>query len=222
MIEPRWTAVDDLIENTLLPLDAALVHALAASDAAGLPEIAVSAAQGHFLELLVRSLRAQRVLELGTLGGYSTLWLARGLSSGGRVITIERDPKHADVAEATFTTSPYAHAIELRRGDALNALVQMREHAEAAFDLVFIDADKPRLTEYVQTVLALSHPGTVIVCDNVVRDGAITDPASSDASVQGVRRLNVYLASEPRLSVSVLQTVGRKGYDGFAYIVVGA
>jgi predicted O-methyltransferase YrrM len=222
MNDPRWTQVDDLVERQLLPDDPALQHALTTSDAAGLPAIAVSAAQGHWLELLARALHANNVLELGTLGGYSTLWLARGLAAGGRVVTLERDAKHADVAAANFAHAQRGDAIELRRGDALEELVRLRSEAREPFDLVFIDADKPRLTEYVQAVLPLSRPGTVIVCDNVVRDGAITDPNSTDASVQGVQRLNAYLASAPRLSVSVIQTVGRKGYDGFAFIVVGA
>lgn len=222
MTDPRWTQVDDLIEQQLLPNDRALQHALATSDAAGLPAIAVSAAQGHWLELLARALNAKHVLELGTLGGYSTLWLARGLATGGRVVTIERDAKHADVAAANFAHAGHGDAIELRRGDALEELVRLGREARAPFDLVFIDADKPRLTEYVQAVLPMSRPGTVIVCDNVVRDGAVADPTSTDASVQGVQRLNAYLAATPRLSVSVVQTVGRKGYDGFAFIVVGA
>lgn len=221
MSDPRWTSVDDYVERLLLPRDPALEHALERSDAAGLPTIAVSPAQGHWLELLARSLRAKRVLELGTLGGYSTLWLARGLAPDGHIVTVERDAGHAEVARANFAHAGRSELITLRRGDALEQLHQMRDEAEAPFDLVFIDADKPRLTEYVQASLPLSRPGTVIVCDNVVRDGGVADPTDPDPSVQGVRRLNTYLAAEPRLSVSVLQTVGRKGWDGFAYIVVG-
>ena len=221
MPDERWAQVDDYVMQTLLPDDPHLAHALITADAAGMPQIAVSAAQGHWLELLARSLVARHILELGTLAGYSTLWLARGVAPGGRVVTIERDGLHAGVAQQNFAHAGRTATIELRHADALEELVRMQAVGGTPFDLVFIDADKPRLTEYVQAVLPLSRPGTVIVVDNVVRGGSVIDPASADASVQGVRRMNAYLAREPRLAATVVQTVGHKGWDGFAFIVVG-
>jgi predicted O-methyltransferase YrrM len=215
-----WTRVDDYLSRTLVPEDAALSAALAASDAAGLPAIQVTPNQGRFLQLLARSLGARAILELGTLGGYSTLWLARGLAPGGRLVTLEFEPRHAQVAQASFMRAGLAGEISIRVGAALDTLPKLVAEGAGPFDLVFIDADKPNLPDYFKWSLQLSRPGTVIVVDNVVRDGEVADAASADPSVQGVRRMNALIAAEPRVSATALQTVGSKGYDGFAFVLV--
>jgi predicted O-methyltransferase YrrM len=215
-----WTRVDDYLSRTLVPEDAALAAALAASDAAGLPAIQVTPNQGRFLQLLARSLGARAILELGTLGGYSTLWLARGLAPGGRLVTLEFEPRHAQVAQASFMRAGLAGEISIRVGAALDTLPKLVAEGAGPFDLVFIDADKPNLPDYFKWSLRLSRPGTVIVVDNVVRDGEVADAASADPSVQGVRRMNALIAAEPRVSATALQTVGSKGYDGFAFVLV--
>ena len=215
-----WTRVDDYLSSTLVPEDDALTAALAASDAAGLPAIQVAPNQGRFLQLLARSLGARAILELGTLGGYSTLWLARGLAPGGKVVTLEAEPRHAAVAEASFARAGLSKTISIRVGPALDTLPKLLAEGAGPFDLVFIDADKPNMPDYFQWSLKLSRPGTVIIADNVIRDGEVADPGSADPSVQGVRRMNALVAAEPRVSATAIQTVGSKGYDGFAYILV--
>ncbi|MCU1590935.1 MAG: methyltransferase [Frankiales bacterium] len=212
-----WNAVDEWVEARFVPEDTALDGALSASTAGGLPAIQVSAAQGRLLELLVRMTGARTVLEVGTLGGYSTIWLARGLPEGGRVVTLELDPHHAEVATANLEEAGVSGAVEVRVGPAVETLAGMTE----PFDLVFIDADKPSTPAYFNEAVRLSHPGTVIVVDNVVRQGAVVhdDPADTDA--QGIRAFAEIVAHDPRLRGTAIQTVGRKGYDGFAVVVVG-
>ncbi|MGE3243782.1 MAG: O-methyltransferase [Pirellulales bacterium] len=211
----KWTAVDQYISGLLLPPDAALDEALAASAAAGLPAISVSPIQGKFLQLLARMCGATRILEIGTLGGYSTIWLARALPSGGKLVTLEIDPHHAAVAMANFERAGLADRIELRLGPARETLAALIADRVAPFDFVFIDADKPSAPQYFSESLALTRPGSVIIVDNVVRDGAVLDANSTDENVQGVRRLLRQIGREPRVTATALQTVGLKGYDGF-------
>jgi predicted O-methyltransferase YrrM len=218
--EPRWDEVDAYLTETFVPRDDAFAAALADSDAAGLPAIQVSPPQGRLLELLARALQARAILEIGTLGGYSTLWLARGLAPGGRIVTLELDPKHAEVAKRNFERAGRSGVIELRLGPALETLPRLVEERAGPFDLVFVDADKPSLPDYFAWSLRLARPGTMIVVDNVVREGDVVDPKSPDAAVQGVRRMNERIAAEPRVSATTLQTVGGKGYDGLAFVLV--
>ena len=218
--EPLWDRVDTYLTGTFVPHEEAFAAALADSEKAGLPTIQVSPPQGRLLELLARALRARQILEIGTLGGYSTLWLARGLAPGGRIVTLEVDPKHADVARRNFERAGRSGAIELRLGSALETLPRMVEERAGPFDLVFVDADKPSLPDYFSWSLKLSRPGTLIVIDNVVREGDVVDATSADASVQGVRRMNERIAAEPRVTATTLQTVGGKGYDGLAFVLV--
>jgi predicted O-methyltransferase YrrM len=212
----QWTAVDRYITNVLVPSDPALDAALEASAAAGLPSIQVSQAQGKFLHLLARAMGARRILEIGTLGGYSTIWLARALPSGGRLITLEADPHHAEVARANFARAGLEDVVDLRQGRALETLPEVA----GPFDFIFIDADKPSNADYFTWALKLSRPGSLIVIDNVIREGAVIDAASADPGVQGVRRLHKLLAAEPRVSATSIQTVGSKGYDGFTMALV--
>jgi predicted O-methyltransferase YrrM len=214
--EDVWNAVDRYITDTLVGSDPALDAALAASADAGLPPIAVAPNQGKLLYLLARASRTRNILEIGTLGGYSAIWLARALPSNGRLVTLEADPKHAEVAQANIDRAGLAELVEIRLGAALDTLPELATEAAGPFDLVFIDADKPSTPEYVSWALRLSRPGSLIVIDNVVRDGTVADAASDDASVQGMRRANELLASDPRVTATALQTVGTKGYDGFA------
>ena len=220
MTQDVWTAVDKYITGLLVPSDTALEAALQASSAAGLPRIQVSPAQGKLLHLLARACNARQILEIGTLGGYSTIWLARALPAGGRVITLEADPKHAEVARANFALAGLAGMIELRLGPALESLPKLAAEGRGPFDLIFIDADKANMREYFEWALKLSRAGSVILADNVIRNGAVLDAASGDANIQGVRRFNERLAAEKRVSATEIQTVGSKGYDGFALIVV--
>lgn len=220
MPEEQWSAVDRYITDLLVPTDSALDTALEASAAAGLPAINVAPNQGKLLQLLARALGARNILEIGTLGGYSTIWLAQALSKGGRLVTLEADPKHANVARANIARAGLADIVELRQGRALDTLPQLAEEGRGPFDLIFIDADKPGNPDYFAWALKLSRPGSLIIVDNVVRRGSVVDPASNDAGVQGVRRLNEMMASEPRISATVIQTVGSKGYDGFAIALV--
>jgi predicted O-methyltransferase YrrM len=194
--------------------------ALQASADAGLPPIAVTANQGKLLHLLALVSRARSILEIGTLGGYSTIWLARALPSEGCLITLEADPKHAKVAQANLERAGLAEVVEIRLGAALDTLPKLAAESKGPFDLVFIDADKPSIPEYLSWALELSRPGSLIVIDNVVRDGKVADQASKDANVQGVRRANELLASDPRVTATALQTVGTKGYDGLAIAFV--
>lgn len=220
MNQDQWTAVDRYFGETLAPTDAALEAALQASAAAGLPAISVSPPQGKLLHLLARIHGARRILEIGTLGGYSTIWLARALPAGGRLVTLEIEPRHAEVARGNLERAGFAQQTEVRVGPALETLPKLAAEGGAPFDLVFIDADKVNIPAYFTWALKLTRPGAVIIVDNVVRNGAVIDPASSDPSVQGVRRLNAMLAAEPRVSATSIQTVGAKGYDGFTLALV--
>ncbi len=220
MTDPLWTAVDDYIGGLFLTPDAALEAALADSAAAGLPEIAVSPAQGKLLTLLARAIGARRILEIGTLGGYSAICLARALPADGRLVTLELSPLHADVARANLARAGLAERVEVRVGPAVVSLAHLAAEGTEPFDLVFIDADKPSYVAYLQGSLPLARPGTLIIADNVVRQGRVLDAASDDAHAQGARRFNEQLAADPRLSAVVLQTVGSKGHDGLAIALV--
>jgi predicted O-methyltransferase YrrM len=214
-----WTKVDKYFGDLLTPADDKLDAALLANEQAGLPTIDVTRLQGRFLEFLVRISGARRVLEIGTLGGYSTIWLARALPEGGSIVSLELDPHHAEVARANLKNAGVLDRVELIVGSALDTLPRLEKTA-APFDLIFIDADKQGYPEYLHWALKLSRPGTVIVADNVVREGKVIDPDCDDPMVHGVQRFTEILAAEPRLSATVLQTVGTKGYDGFALAVV--
>ena len=219
MTEELWTAVDRYFGDLLVSADPALEAALAASAAAGLPAINVSPLQGKLLHLLARAIGARNILEIGTLGGYSTVWLARALPSGGRVISLEADPRHAEVARANMARAGLDDRVEVRLGMALDLLPGLAERAEP-FDFVFIDADKPNNAAYFDWALRLSRVGAIIVVDNVVRGGDVIAAASDSPTVQGVHRFLERLAAEPRVSATAMQTVGGKGYDGFAIALV--
>jgi predicted O-methyltransferase YrrM len=225
MSQQQWTAVDEYITGALVEPDEALDAALAASDAAGLPAIAVSPALGKLLNLLAKLANARRILEFGTLGGYSTIWLARALPPDGRLITLEYEQKHAEVARANIARAGLADLVDVRVGAALDTLPLLAkelgdEHADP-FDLVFIDADKPNNADYFAWSVSRTRPGGVIIVDNVVRRGAVADAHSADPNVQGARRLNEVMAADPLVSATTIQTVGAKGYDGFAIAIVG-
>jgi predicted O-methyltransferase YrrM len=220
MHQEQWTAVDRYFADHLVQSDPVLVAALEANVAAGLPPIDVTPNQGKLLQLLAQLCRARRILEIGTLGGYSTIWLARALPVGGRLVTLEAEPKHAEVARSNIARAGLTDVVDIRVGPALVTLSQLDEQRAGPFDLIFIDADKPNNPEYLTWALKLSRPGSLIIGDNVVREGAVLDAASRDASVQGIRRFLDMLAAEPRLSATALQTVGSKGYDGFAMALV--
>jgi predicted O-methyltransferase YrrM len=220
MIQEQWTAVDRYIDGLLLEPDPVLEETLKASIAAGLPPINVTASQGKLLQILARSQGARAILEVGTLGGYSTIWLARALPAGGRLVTLEADPKHAEVARANFARAGLTEIVDLRVGRAQDTLPQLVAEGKGPFDLIFIDADKPGYPDYFKWALKLSRRGSVIIADNVVRKGAVADASSADPIVQGVRRFYELLASEPRVSATAVQTVGSKGYDGFAIAFV--
>lgn len=213
----RWTAVDDYFSGLLAPADPGLAAVLAANAAAGLPAQDVSAMQGKMLALFVAMARASRVLEIGTLGGYSAIWMARSLPEHGRLVTIEADSRAADVASRNIERVGLAHRVDVLRGAALDVLPTL----SGPYDLIFIDADKPNNPDYIRWALRLSRPGTVIVGDNVVRGGAVADPSSADPKVRGVRAFLDIVAAEPRLSATAIQTVGEKGWDGFVLAVVG-
>jgi predicted O-methyltransferase YrrM len=218
MDRERWTAVDEYLATLLVPSDPALDNALAASAAAGLPPIAVAPNQGKLLHLLAKLAGGRSILEIGTLGGYSTIWLARALAPGGRVITLEADPRHAEVARANLEAAGLAASVELRVGRALDTLPSL----SGPFDLTFIDADKENNAAYFRRALELSRPGGVIVVDNVVRGGAVIDAGSDDPAVRGVRELHDVVAAEPRVDATAVQTVGSKGYDGFTVALVSS
>jgi predicted O-methyltransferase YrrM len=200
--------------------DEALEAALEGSEAAGLPAIQVAANQGKLLHLLARLQGARSILEVGTLGGYSTIWLARALPPGGRLITLELEPRHAEVARANIARAGLAERVEVRVGPASESLPRLTQEGVEPFDLVFIDADKEGYPDYLGWALRLTRPGSLIVADNVVRGGALIDPDSSDPRVQAVRRFIELVAAEPRLDATVIQTVGSKGYDGLAFALV--
>ena len=220
MDKQLWTAVDQYTTDLLLPLDPALDAALAASEAAGLPSISVSPSQGRLLMLLAQLAGASRILEIGTLGGYSSIWLARALAPGGRLITLEANPKHAEVAAQQYRSRRVRSVVEVRLGDARAGIQKLAAEGAGPFDLIFIDADKQSIPHYLEWSLKLSHRGSLIIVDNVIRDGALIDAKSEDANVQGARRMHEMLAAEPRVSATTIQTVGSKGYDGFTLALV--
>ena len=216
MTQATWDAVDRLLADVLIRPDGALAAELEANAAAGLPPYDVSPTQRKLLMLLAQAQQARTILEIGTLGGYSTIWLARALPAGGHLISLEADPRHAEVASANVARAGLAGAVEIRVGRALDTLPQIAAEGRCPFDLFFIDADKPSNPDYFAWALRLSRPGSLIIADNVVREGAIAEPASGDASVRGVRRFLELMAAEPRVSATAIQMVGSKGYDGFA------
>lgn len=216
MNQKTWTAVDDYLNRLIVQPDAALAAAREASRAARLPEIAVSAPQGKLLNLLARSMGARRILEIGTLGGYSAIWLARALPPGGRLVTLEYSPKHADVARANLAHAGLAEVAEVKVGPGLELLPSL----SGPFDFFFIDADKEGYPDYFRGCLELARPGSMMVFDNAVREGAVIDPQTSDPDVRAVRQLYDAIAAEPRVSATTIQTVGSKGYDGFCILLV--
>lgn len=220
MDEPLWGRMDDYIANKLVKPDAALDAALAANSAAGLPAIDVSAAQGKFLRLMVRITGARRILELGTLGGYSTIWMARALPADGRLVTLEYEPRHADVARRNIDAAGIGHKVTIHVGAAVDTLPVIARESSEPFDFIFIDADKPNNPVYLDWAVKLARPGTVIILDNVIRDGKVLDPANPDPRIVGTRAAYDLIARHPRLSATALQTVGSKGWDGFAMMVV--
>ena len=218
----RWAAVDRYFSEQLSLSDPVLDAAMAANKSAELPAIDVAPNQGKLLHMLAQLVGARRILEIGTLGGYSTIWLARALPADGRLITLEFSPKHAEIAHANIARAGLSDLVEIRIGAALDTLPKLQKENSEPFDLIFIDADKSNNSEYVRWALKFSRPGTLIIIDNVVRDGAVIDADSTDKDVQGARRLFELLASEPRISSTAIQTVGVKGYDGFAFALVTA
>jgi predicted O-methyltransferase YrrM len=220
MDQDIWTDVDNYFAGSLVPPDPALDTAQQAAAAAEMPAISVSPTEGKLLQILATSVRARSILEIGTLGGYSTILLARGLAPGGTIVTLEKEPKHADVARANIARAGFADVVELRVGTALDLLDQLNAEARWSFDLVFIDADKQNIPAYFEWALRLSHSGSLIMVDNVVRDGAVIDASSDDPDTQGVRRFFDGLSNDSRVTATAIQTVGLKGYDGFALAVV--
>lgn len=220
MTQEQWTAVDRYITDWLVPPDPALDAALEASAEAGLPGINVSPNLGQLLLLLARIHGARTILELGTLGGYSAIWLARALPAEGRLITVEADPEYAEVARANIARAGLADRVDLRVGRALEMLQHLATEGRGPFDLIFLDADKQGYPEYFQWALKLSRRGSLIVADNVVRSGAVIDAANTDPHIEGVRRFYELVAAEERVTASAIQTVGSKGYDGFAIALV--
>lgn len=219
-MQQKWSAVDNYLVNALIPDDPVLAQVLENNQRAGLPAFDVAANQGQFLALLVRMVRARRVLEIGTLGGYSTIWMARELPEDGELLTLEADPHHAAVARENLRLAGVDNQVTLREGLALHTLESLGERPP--FDVIFIDADKPSNPDYLRWALHYSRPGTLIIGDNVVRDGEVVNPHSDDDRVQGVRRFIEMMASDPRLTVTALQTVGSKGWDGFTLAWVNA
>ena len=220
MSEAQWTAVDAYFEQALSLTDAALDAALEANHAAGLPSIDVSPSQGKFLSLLARMIGAKRILEIGTLGGYSSIWLGRALPADGRLLSLELSPKHAEVARQNLARAGLEAVAEVRVGPALDSLAALEREGAGPFDFVFIDADKPNNANYLKAALRLARKGAVIVCDNVVRAGELANARSRDANVRGARALFETIAEEPKLSAVGMQTVGAKGWDGFAIALV--
>ena len=220
MSSKTWTAVDDYIVASLFEADPVLDAVLKANRDQGLPAIDVSAAQGKLLALLVRIRGAKKVLEVGTLGGYSTIWMARGLPKDGKVVTLELDPHHAKVPRSNFERAGVSDKTDLRVGPALQSLAALVDENAGPFDLIFIDADKPNNPHYLASAMKLSRSGTVIVCDNVIRDGAVVKHNSGDANVEGARAAFSFIGGEKRLDGTAIQTVGAKGYDGFAIAIV--
>ncbi|ABK10427.1 MULTISPECIES: O-methyltransferase [Burkholderia] len=222
MNQDRWNQVDAYFSATLVPSDAVLDAALAASDAAGLPAINVAPNQGKLLQLLATIRGARRILEVGTLGGYSTIWLARALPPGGSLMTLELNPAHAKVATENIARAGFAQVVSVVVGSAKDSLARLIDAGEAPFDFIFIDADKDNNAVYLDAALKLSRPGTVIVVDNVVRNGRVADPDNREPDVVGVREGFARLVAEPALATTAVQTVGQKGWDGFSISIVGA
>jgi predicted O-methyltransferase YrrM len=218
--QEQWTAVDNYLCTALMPPDHGLAAALEASVVAGLPSIQVSACQGKLLHLLAKIQGARTILEIGTLGGYSTIWLARALPPGGRLITLELDPQRAKVALANIACANLSHLVELRIGPALELLPRLAAEGNGPFDLIFVDADKPNTPDYFRWALKLSRLGSLIIVDNVIRKGAVLNNETADPNVQGMRRFLGLLGSESRVAATAIQTVGSKGYDGFALALV--
>ncbi|MEJ8325509.1 O-methyltransferase [Kosakonia sacchari] len=219
-MQQKWSAVDEYLVKQLIPEDEILTQVLANNQRAGLPAIDVSPAQGQLLALFVRMTRAKRILEIGTLGGYSTLWMARELPSGGELLTLEADPLHAAIARENLQLAGVAHQVTVAEGPALQTLENLGERPP--FDLIFIDADKPNNPNYLKWAMHYARPGTLIIGDNVVRDGEVTNPTTTDASVQGVRKFIEMIGADPRLTATAMQTVGVKGWDGFTLAWVNA
>lgn len=215
-----WTKVDAYIAERLIPTDAILASVLAANAGAGLPAIDVSATQGRFLEILVRMTKSRRVLEIGTLGGYSTLWMARGLPVDGEIVTLEAEPLHVEVARRNFLMAGQGDRIRIMAGPAAEQLPVLAAEGAEPFDFIFIDADKPNNPIYLDWAMKLAHPGTVIVLDNVIREGKVIEPNHPDPRVQGTQAAFDLIGAESRLTATALQTVGEKGWDGFAIMVV--
>ena len=220
MHDAIWAAVDRYLAATVVGSDAVLDEALRLSKEAGLPQIAVSPAQGKLLQIIALATGARRILEIGTLGGYSTIWLGRALPPGGTLVTIEVEPAHAEVAWANLERAGLTEVVHLRLGPALQVLPQLEAEQADPFDMVFIDADKPSNPEYLSWAFRLTRPGSTIIVDNVVRDGSVLDESGTDAAVIGTRTMLQTMGSDPRLSATAIQTVGVKGYDGLAIAVV--
>jgi len=220
MSEAIWGRVDDYIVDKLVQEDGALSAALAANTAAGLPSIDVSAAQGKFLHLMVRITGAKRILELGTLGGYSTIWMAKALPADGQLVTLEYEPKHAEVARRNIDNAGVGDKVTIHVGAAVQTLPIVAAQNPEPFDFIFIDADKPNNPAYLDWAIKLSRPGTVIILDNVIRDGKVLDPDSADPRIIGTRAAYDLIGTHPRLDATALQTVGSKGWDGFSIMVV--
>jgi predicted O-methyltransferase YrrM len=215
MVQSTWSDVDHYLDELLIPADPALDEAVQASTAAGLPAIAVSPTQGKMLNILARSIGARSILEIGTLGGYSTIWLARALPPGGRLVSLELDPRNAAVAASNVARAGLADRVEIRVGKAADTLATL----ERPFDFIFVDADKPSIPEYFEWSVRLSRPGGMIIVDNVVRSGAVVDASSADPTIVGVRKFNELLRTDTRVSATTIQTVGAKGYDGFSLLL---
>ena len=220
--ESLWNAIDQYLCERLVPSDAALDAALTSSDTAGLPAVNVAPNQGKLLHILAMLRGARRILEIGTLGGYSTIWLARALPEDGRLISLELDPRHAEVARANLATAGVADRVEVRVGPAMDTLARLAQERAEPFDLTFIDADKPSNADYFRWAVSLSRPGSVIIVDNVVWDGQVADMSNTDPVVVGNRRLFDVIAAEPRVVATAIQTVGSKGHDGFALAMVNS
>jgi predicted O-methyltransferase YrrM len=220
MTQKLWTAVDDYFCDLFVPSDEVLAAALLASEQAGLPPINVAPNQGKLLMLLAKLQGARNILEIGTLGGYSTIWLVRALAADGRLITLEADARHARVARDNIARAGFAEMVDIRVGRALETLPTLAAERQGPFDLIFIDADKPNNPDYFKWALRLSRRGSLIIADNVVRAGAVAQPGSRDGETRGIRAFNRLVAAEPRVSATAIQTVGSKGHDGFAIALV--
>lgn len=220
MAQDTWTAVDEYITGLLAPPDESLDAAVRAGEAAGLPQIQVSPPQGKLLHLLAKTIGARSILEFGTLAGYSTIWLARALPRDGRLITLEANPEYAEVAAASIAAAGFGEVVEVRVGPALDQLPQLEADGAGPFDLTFIDADKVHTPNYFTWALAHSRPGSLIIADNVIRDGRLADRSDDDPAIAAQRRFHEQLAAEPGVEATTIQTVGGKGYDGFSLIRV--